>query len=114
MSARAHKSWLSALGFVITVLLLDNASLRAQVQAGSETQISLEGSVSAGYAGSMTNNDESSHGLVFGGAGNLSGSVYSPQFLSFDVVPFYNQSRNNSSYQSITNSSGVTATANVF
>jgi hypothetical protein len=112
--ARAHKIWLRALGFVIAVLPFDNASLRAQMQVGSETQLSLQGSISAGYAGSMTNNDEDSHGLVFGGVGNLGGSVYSPQFLSFDVVPFYNQSRNNSSYQSITDSSGVTATANLF
>jgi len=114
MYARGHKIWLLVLGFVIAVLLVDNATLRAQMQVGSETQLSLEGSISAGYAGSITNDGGDSHGLIFGGVGNLGGSVYSPQFLSFDVVPFYNQSRNNSSYQSITDSSGMTASANVF
>jgi hypothetical protein len=98
----------------IAALLCGSATLRAQVQLGSETQLNLDGSISAGYAGSMTNEGPESHGLVFGGIGNLNGSYYSPQFLSFDVAPFFNQSRNNSTYQSITDSSGVTAAANIF
>jgi hypothetical protein len=103
-----------ALGLVLAGLLWSEAALRAQVQVGSETQVSLDGSVSAGYSGSMTNEGPDSHGLIFGGTGNFSGSFHSPQFVSFDVAPFFNQSRANSGYQSITDASGVTASANIF
>jgi len=85
----------------------------AQVTAG-DASMNLNGSVSAGYSGSFTNEGPSSHGIVFGGNADLSGSYHSPQFLSFDIAPFYNQSRNNSTYQSITDSSGVTADATIF
>ncbi len=44
----------------------------------------------------------------------LSGSYYNPNFLSFTVTPYYNQSRANSNYQSLTGASGVSATANLF
>jgi hypothetical protein len=62
----------------------------------------------------MANDSPNSHGLIFGGTGNFTGSYHSPQFLTFDVAPFFNQSRDNSSYQSITDSSGVVASANLF
>ena len=94
-------------------LLCCGSTIRAQVQAG-ETQLSLDGTISGGYSGSMSNEGSDGHGLGFGGSGTLGGSYYSPQFLSFSVSPFYNQSRNNSNYQSITDSSGVTAAANIF
>ena len=95
-------------------LLCCGSAIRAQIQAGSDTQLSLDGSISAGYSGSILNEGPDSHGLGFGGVGNFNGSYYSPQFLSFNVSPFFNQSRNNSNYQSLTDSSGVTATANIF
>ena len=101
-------------GFVLVASLCCGTSLRAQIQAGSETLLNLDGSISAGYGGSMSNDSPDSHGLLFGGAGNLSGSFHSPQFLSFDVSPFFNQSRDNSTYQSITDASGVNASANLF
>jgi len=109
-----HRTPLRALGFALVAFFCCGTTLRAQVQVGSETQVSLGGSISTGYSGSMTNEGPDSHGLVFGGTGNLSGSYHSPQFLSFDVAPFFNQSRDNSGYQSITDASGVTATANIF
>ena len=111
MTRRAR---LRAAGLALAGVLGGGTSMRAQVQVGSETQLSLNGSVSTGYSGSMTNEGPDSHGLTFGGTGNLSGSFHSPQFLSFDVAPFFNQSRNNSNYQSITDSSGVIASANLF
>jgi len=103
-----------ALVFLLAALLFPCAPLRAQAQLGSETQIGLDGSISAGYSGSMANEGPDSHGLLFGGIGNFNGSYHSPQFLSFDVAPYFNQSRDNSGYQSITNSSGVSASANIF
>ena len=56
----------------------------------------------------------SNHGLTFGLDGKLSGYYYNPNFLSFYGTPYYNQSRANSSYQSLTGASGVNGTANFF
>jgi len=103
-----------AIGLMLTVLIFFSTPLRAQVQLGNETQVNLDGSISGGYSGSMTNEGPDGHGFTFGGAGNFTGSFHSPQFLSFDVSPFFNQSRNNSNYQSITDSSGMVASANIF
>jgi hypothetical protein len=44
----------------------------------------------------------------------LSGSYYSPNFLSFTVRPFYNRNQDNGSFTSILNDSGVDASANLF
>jgi hypothetical protein len=52
--------------------------------------------------------------LQAGFDGNVSGYYYTPSFLSFEITPYYNQSSANSTYQSLTSSSGVTATANIF
>ena len=102
-----------AIGFLLATLL-SSIQARGQAPAGGETKVALDGSISGGYSGSNTNEGPDGHGFTYAGAGNLSGSFYSPQFLSFDVAPFLNQSRNNSNYQSITDSSGLTAGANLF
>ena len=86
----------------------------SQVQAGDQLAFNLSGSASGGYSGSQTNQGPSSNGLIVGGNANLSGYFHSAQFLSFDVSPFYNESRNDSNYQSLTNSSGVNASATIF
>jgi hypothetical protein len=99
---------------VLGLLILASATFAsAQVTAG-EASMNLSGSFSSGYSGSFGNLGSSSHGIGFGGVGDLSGFYHSPQFLSFDVAPFYDQSRTNSSYQSITDSSGVTASTSIF
>src|SRR5579863_9156671 len=85
----------------------------AQVQLG---QLSLNGNgtLAAGYTGDYGNATASDHGVTFGGSGTLSGSFYNPGFLSFNLQPFLNQSRENSNYQSISDSSGVNAGASIF
>ncbi len=85
----------------------------AQVTHG-ETSLNLNGTVSAGYSDVYTNFSASDHSVVFGGAADLSGSYYNPSFLSFDIQPFYNQSRDNSTSQSLTASSGVNASTQLF
>jgi len=76
--------------------------------------MNLNGTVSAGYNDTYSNFAGSDHGIVFGGNANLSGYYYNPNFLSFNVQPFYNQSRDNSTFQSITASSGVNASTTLF
>lgn len=96
-------------------LLLAFALLaRAQVQVGDNVNMNLNGTLSTGYNGEFTNFGPASHGINAGGNADLSGSYYSPGFLSFDIQPFYNQSRENSDFQSIFASSGVNASANIF
>jgi hypothetical protein len=89
------------------------ARASAQVQTG-ETSLNLNANISAGYSDEYSNFAGSDHSVVFGGTADLSGSFYNPNFLSFDIQPFYNQSRDNSNFQSLTASSGVNASARIF
>lgn len=89
-------------------------SARAQLEVGENTSLKLNGNVQAGYSGDFSNVTPSDHGFTPGGNADLSGFYYSPNFLSFDVQPFYNQSRLNSTSQSVFQSSGATASANFF
>jgi len=84
-----------------------------QVYVGDAT-IDLNGTVSAGYAATYGNQIGSSNSLNLGGTGTLSGSYYNPGFLSFSFSPYYNQSRANSNFQSITDSSGFNLSTGIF
>jgi hypothetical protein len=95
-------------------LFLAVAQCSAQFQVGDNLHMNGSGVVSAGYAGNYGDQSVSSHNLDLGGNGNMSGFYYQPGFLSFNVLPFYNRSRVNSDFQSLTDSSGVNATANIF
>jgi hypothetical protein len=100
------------LGWV--VLLAIAQPLFAQVQVGENTHMNAGGLFSVGYAGDYGNLIPSSHGLQFGASGELNGYYYNPNFLNFNVTPYYNQSKADSNYQSLSNASGVAATANFF
>ncbi len=52
--------------------------------------------------------------MAFGGTGTLSGFYYNPNFLSYTVTPYVNQARDNSSFQSISNASGVNINTSIF
>ncbi len=97
------------------LLLLLATTAFAQLQLG-ETKMKVGGLLTAGYSGDYGNSAEieSDHGLNFGFNGTINGSYYNPNFLSFSVIPYYNQSRNDSDFQSLTGASGVTASANLF
>jgi hypothetical protein len=95
-------------------LLLSSLPAWGQAHLGDQLSLDAAGSISAGYSGSFTNEGPSDNGVAFGGIGNVNGSYHSPQFLSFDFSPFYNQSRNDSTFQSITDSSGISANTTIF
>jgi len=84
-----------------------------QLQFG-DFSTSLNGTVSTGYSADYGNEINSSHGWGVGGSGTLAGSYYSPNFVSFNVSPYYDQSRANSNYQSISDASGVNVGTNIF
>jgi len=94
-------------------LLLFASAATGQVQVG-DASMNMNGTVSAGYSGVYGNQTGSSHNLGFGGTGVLSGFYYDPNFLSFNLSPYYNQSRANSNYQSITDSTGLNFSSGIF
>ncbi len=87
---------------------------RAQVQVGDDVRMNLSGTLTAGYSGSYGDQIQSNHSLNYGGDALLSGTYYNPNFLSFTINPYYNQSKADSSFQSLTDSSGLIANANFF
>lgn len=97
----------------VGLLLLLVQPAFGQVQVG-DASMNMNGTVSAGYSAAYGDQIASSHSLGFGGTGTLSGSYYSPSFLSFSFSPYYNQSRANSSFQSITESSGFNFNSGIF
>jgi hypothetical protein len=106
-----------ASGVIGLLLLLPTISpAYAQLQVGDDLKVKVGGLFTAGYQGVYGDSSqiESSHGLDFGLNGNINGSYYNPNFVSFNIVPYFNQSQANSSFQSITGASGVSATANLF
>lgn len=84
-----------------------------QVRAG-DLSMNLSGAVSSGYTGTYGNMIQSSHGLNFGGTGTLSGSYYDPNFLNFSFAPYYDQSRANSNFRSVVESSGFNFNSGIF
>lgn len=100
--------------FTLAIMILALAApAAAQVSAG-EAKLNLNATISAGYSDDYSNLLGSDHSINGAGTADLSGYYYNPNFLSFEVQPFYNQSRLNSAFQSITASSGVNASAHLF
>src|SRR5260370_39108012 len=89
---------------VQTGLLILALRVAAQVKFG-KTSTDMNGTISSGYTANYGNMTGSTHGWTIGGAATLSGSFYNPNFLSFSVSPYLNQSRANSNFQSISDAS---------
>ena len=98
----------------IATVLAVGLSSAAQVKVGDNLNMNLNGQASAGYTADYGNEIPSDHGVTFGGNANLTGYYYDPNFLNFNVNPFYDQSRLNSTSASTSNASGVNAAVNVF
>jgi hypothetical protein len=96
------------------MVLMGASRSAAQVTVGNDVSMNLNGEISAGYTADYGNLIPSDHGLTAGGNATLNGYYYSPSFLSFQVSPYFNQSRANSTSQSIADSSGVLANVSLF
>ena len=97
----------------LTVLVMAQIAA-AQLNVGENTKLNAGALLSFGYSGAYGDQIPSNHGLTFGLDGKFSGYYYSPNFISFNATPYYNQSRANSNFQSITGASGVNGTADFF
>jgi hypothetical protein len=85
----------------------------AQVQAG-DVSMNLTGVISGGYSGDYGDDTASSHSLNVGGTASLAGYFYNPNFLTFNLSPYLNQSRADANYQSISDASGVNFSSGIF
>jgi hypothetical protein len=105
--------WIAQFAACLLFLLFAPAT-PAQVQVGDDLRMNLNGLLTGGYTGNYGDQVPSNHSLEYGGDATLNGSYYNPNFLNFTINPYYNQSKANSSFQSLTDSSGVNASANLF
>ena len=103
---------LGLMGSLLFMVLVP--SVPAQTPSNNKLGFTMDGDASFGYNAFLGDQVQSSHNLDFGGAANLKGYYYDPKFLSFFVTPYYSQSRLNSNFQSIFNSTGVTASMQLF
>jgi hypothetical protein len=95
------------------IVLALAVSASAQLEVG-ETSLRLNGNVQAGYSADYSNQAPSDHTLTPGGNADLSGFYYNPNFLSFDAQALYNQSRLNSTDQSVFQTTGFGGAVNLF
>lgn len=103
------------LGTVLLAVLAAAAPASAQVEIGENLKMNMNGTLGFGYSGELGNSLlGSSHGTFISGNGTLSGSYYHPNFLSFNIEPFYNRNQDNSSFQSVNSDTGITASVNLF
>jgi len=101
-------------GWLLAGLLLVAVTAAAQIKVGENVNLNANGTFSAGYTGDYGNLIPSDHSLSFGGTGTLSGFYYNPNFLSYSFSPYINQARDNSTFQSISDASGVNFTSTIF
>ncbi len=93
--------------------LLQGLPLHAQLNLG-ETSTTGSATLSSGFNATYGNMTGASHEWDVGGAATFTGSFHNPNFLSYTVAPYLNQSRANSDFQSISNASGVNLNATIF
>jgi len=101
------------IALVLACALLLILPAHGQVRLG-ENSMNMNGTLSGGYNGDYGNLIPSDHSMSFGGSGTLSGFYYNPNFLSYTISPYVNQARDNSSFQSISNASGVNINTSIF
>ncbi len=86
----------------------------AQIQVGDNLNMNLNGVVGVGYNDVWGSDISSSHAVDFNGNGTLSGFYYNPNFLNFNLSPYYNQSSQNSESRSLFNSTGFEFNSGIF
>ena len=105
------KPVLLILGALLVLVFVPGA--RAQVQVG-DTTMRMVGTLTGGYAANYGDQIPSSHGINLGADAQLTGDYYNPNFLNFDITPYYNRSTSDSEFQSLTQASGINADVNLF
>jgi hypothetical protein len=105
---------LAAIAKSLVFVLACLASANGQVTVGDRFNMTMNGSVGAVYEGSFGDHIGSSHDMGIAANGVLDGYYFHPQFLSFQVRPYYDRAESNSESQTITRGSGVDSSLNLF
>jgi hypothetical protein len=102
--------WLAGAGFLAVALAMP---AYAQVTIGDNLNLGMSGNLGVGYSGTF-GSEGTSHAVFGTGQAQIAGNYYSPNFLNFNIQPFYNRNQDNAEYASVFSETGITATANVF
>ena len=97
----------------LAAILLCALPAAAQLQIGDDLHMNLNGNVGFSYAGGV-NNGVSDHSTGFLGNGVLTGNYYNPNFLNFNVSPFFNREQSDTTFGSLTNATGIASNVNLF
>lgn len=107
------RSYLHGLG--LAAILIFAAAASSAQQIGQNLKFDgLDGNLSFGYNGAFGEGAQDQTAFDISADGTLRGFYYDPNFISFSIQPYFNRSQVNSGFQSISNSSGFNANANLF
>jgi len=98
----------------LVFLLTCAVSAKAQVTAGNKLKMLMNGNLGAVYSGNFGNYIGSSHSVGIGINGTLEGYYFHPQFLSFQVRPYYDRAQFNAESQTITRGTGMESSVSLF
>lgn len=107
------QSWVRNSWWLLAAIVLTTLPAPAQLEVGDDWRMNLSGDIGYNYRGNLSNG-LSGHSMGFNGDANLTGSYYDPNFLNFNVQPYYDRTQSNSIYGALTDSSGVNANVNLF
>ena len=110
---RPHSIKIRRLYAKLAMLLLFALPAAAQLQIGDYTHLNMNGNLGFTYAGGI-NQGSSDHSMGFSGNTFLNGYYYSPNFLNFNVTPFYNREQTNNIFGNLTNTAGVSSNLSLF
>lgn len=110
---RRGRAKIRGLGWKLAAILVCALPAMAQLQIGDDLRMNLNGNVGFTYAGGL-NGGVSDHSMGFMGNGALTGSYYNPNFLNFNVNPYFNREQSDATFGSLTNGTGVTSSVNLF
>src|SRR5689334_12149155 len=98
----------------VTVFILA-VTAHAQLEFGQYWNMTMNGTLGYGFNGGFGNADmQSTHGQGFNGSADLQGYYFHPNFLSFQLRPYFDRTQGNAESQTITRSTGVGAGLNLF
>ena len=105
--------WIHRTTWMTAAIFLMSLPSLAQMEIGDDWKMTLSGDVGYNYNGSL-NQGISNHSMGFTGDANLNGSFYNPNFLNFNVQPYYDRVQANSAFGALTNTKGVNSNVNLF
>ena len=111
-TGKRDASWIGQRLLVIFVMC---SAATAQVTVGDNLNLRLNGELGYGYSANYGNLlNSSSHDQGINGTGDLNGYYFNPNFLNFNVRPYYDRNQSNTEAQNVIGSTGIGTTANFF